>query len=104
VSAELRLHYEGVQIDLIPTSNTREKQIHARATTTSWLGTEVQIACLADALVEKLRTGRATDLENVGPVVRERLSDCARRQALQDCDDLGLMPTHRKLIRRVFGD
>jgi hypothetical protein len=103
-SAELRLYCGGVQIDLIPTSNARDKQVHARATLESWLGTKLRIACLVDAVVEKLRTGRTTDLERLGPVIRERLSDSERRQALQDCHDLGLMQMHGKLIGHVFGE
>jgi predicted nucleotidyltransferase len=103
VSAELRFSHGGIQIDLLPTSNVRENQVHARATMESWFGTELLIACLTDVIVEKLRAGRTAGLEQAAPIIMAKLSGCDRRKGLRDCLDLGLMVTHAGLIRDIFG-
>jgi hypothetical protein len=103
-SAELRFYREGIQIDLIPTSNDRERHVHSQATMESWFGTSIRMACLVDAIVEKLRTGRTTGLEQLGPIIMAKFSDCERRKALRDCRGLGLMAAYGTLIPEVFGD
>lgn len=104
VSAEVRLFVDGVQVDLVHAANPQEQRVYARASMMRWLDLRLRVACLADVVIEKLRAGRLTGLNEIGQIIQSKLGEYERHAALRACHDLGLLPRHAGLIAELFGD
>lgn|GEM_PF-6755159 len=85
----VRFFLQGLQVDLLRPWDARSRKTVSRATMGSWLGLDVRVVKLADAVVGQAQAGRWADISRAWALISKKLPESECRRLVEELHTLG---------------